>query len=1083
MKPVPFKKLLNWILGEYDTNGTIFGIPAKKFYHHKTGNKAFSDVELFGTKIDTPFGPAAGPHTQLAQNIISSYLTGARFIELKTVQIMDELEIEKPCIDAYDECYNTEWSQELKLEQSIDEYIKSWIILHFLKKHLNLSDCEGSGFIFNMSVGYDLKGIKEPRMDLFINTLIDASEPIAKYMELVKNEFPQFGNIEIPSEIINSATVSTMHGCPPAEIESIAAYLLKEKKLHTYVKLNPTLLSKEKVMGIIKKKGFNDIDIKDETFEHDLCYSAAIDLINNLKKAAGEEDRNFGIKLSNTLANINMTDILPGDERYMSGRLLFPITITLADKISREFDGKISISYSGGAGVENITDLLDSGIYPVTLATDILKPGGYSRFFQIADKISHHESEVKLGRNNIHLEKLSEVAVEALENDIYSKEIAKKNTLKIDDELPVLDCILAPCVVTCPIHQNIPSYINLINEGKYDDAAEMILKKNPLPNITGYICDHECQSKCVRYDYDNPVMIRDLKRYAFSRANVKLVKKESAVNAKVAVVGGGPAGMAVAYYLAREGFNVTILESRAKLGGTVRYVIPPFRLPDEVIDRDVKLLEDMGVVIKTNQPRDFSVDELKKSGFNYVYLGIGAEEGRELGLTGNDADGYYNAVKFLEMLKADKNSIKSVDSAIIIGGGNSAMDAARSANILGAKKVYIVYRRTLDLMPADKEEIDACIAEGVKFIPLLSPMEIVTENGKAIGLKCQKMKLGEIDSSGRARPEPIEGAVEVIDADLVISAVGEQVEKKILESNGIKLNRNGTIIVDEDTCLTTTENVFAGGDNVRGPASVVLAAADGKKVALAIMNKEKLDRPKTLIDNYYQVDEAKRVKYAERSGEKVYSNGHKTLSEAEKAFDKTCILTLSDEQAQKESSRCLGCNVSCGKCVEVCPNRANMNVMIKPLEFTINQYTSTTDVKSFKGRIEQDSQVVHVDSFCNECGNCETFCPHGGKPYKKKFTYFDNLNDFKDSENPGFMKTGDQEYVLRGEHFEFELKIDNNSMICKSTDFSFTYDLNSFDILKAEISKLPCENFSTSEFPGYFHLIMSIEKKHSYIMQ
>ena len=221
MYPMEFKDLMRAIFGEWEKKGSIFGIPKEKFYYHKSGKGGIFDGRIFGDVLDTPLGPAAGPHTQLAQNIITSYLTGARFIELKTVQIMDELEIEKPCIDARDECYNTEWSQELKLEQSIREYVKAWIIIHILKEVLKLSDAETSGFIFNMSVGYDLKGIQEERMDKFIETIKDASELINHYRDFLYEEYPQFSYIDIPARLSNSVTVSTMHGCPPEEIESI----------------------------------------------------------------------------------------------------------------------------------------------------------------------------------------------------------------------------------------------------------------------------------------------------------------------------------------------------------------------------------------------------------------------------------------------------------------------------------------------------------------------------------------------------------------------------------------------------------------------------------------------------------------------------------------------------------------------------------------------------------------------------------------------------------------------------------------------------------------------------------------------
>ncbi len=1027
MKILPVDRLLNWILKEYKTHGAIFGIPENKFYKQKNKTSAFFNFPIFGYIVETPFGPAAGPHTQLAQNIITAYLTGCRFIELKTVQIMDALDFEKPCIDAFDEGYNTEWSQELSLQDSRSEYVKSWILIHILKDYLKLSDTkDNSGFVFNMSVGYDLKGIRNERMDTFINGLIHGKEEIDKYREILHGQFPEFSSINVPESLSNSATISTMHGCPPDEIESIAKYLIKEKRLNTYVKLNPTLLGKTEVMKILKNNGFDYIRIEEDTFGHDLQYNDAVTLIKNLKELAQKHGKKFGIKLSNTLANKNITKVLPGKERYMSGRALFPITINLALKLASEFGGKLNISFSGGASILNIKEILESGIYPVTIATNILKPGGYMRFYHIAGELENSSSIASvtpLKEEDLKIGKLKELARKSLEDKYYKKEISKREAIKIDSDLGFWDCIIAPCVFNCPIHQDIPEYIDFINKKDYSNALMVILKKNPLPNITGYICDHTCAVKCVRWDYDNPVHIRELKRIAACRGDYEAIIgrikdeiKSKKVNKKVAVLGSGPAGLASAYFLVREGFDVSIFEKENKPGGTVRYTIPRFRLPDEVIDHDISIIKDLGVIIKTGCSSEFSARKLKREGFDYIIITTGSQKAKDLGLDIHNVKmGFYDSIEFLQRIKNDDLPFIG-KRLLIIGGGNSAVDAARAAVRFNPDSVYIVYRRDLENMPADKEEIEACIEEGIEIKELLGPEQLITENGKIKGLKCIKMKLGKTDESGRRRPIPVSGSEVILDADTVISAIGEEVETDILNRNGIVLNNNKTILVDSRTGQTNIPDLYAAGDCVRGPATVVEAIADAKKIISSIIEKERIKKESYLLDSFYNKVPEEKLKedYAKR-GQVCFLNPVEKLPPDKRDNFETVILTLNEQSAVKESERCLQCHQICNKCVETCPNRANIALSFNPVRINIPVFKGSSLDASLKvsgnnGRvyslkdfvIDQSTQILHVDDFCNECGNCETFCPHSGKPYEDKITLFSEKNTFENSANAGF---------------------------------------------------------------------------------
>ncbi len=460
LRPISIKNILYRIAKEYKQNSTIYEIDKDLFYYHKKG-KSF---KIFNETLDVPVGPAAGPHTQLAPNIVATYLVGSRYFELKTVQILDELEIDKPCIDAEDEGYNTEWSTELSIKAAYEEYVKAWLILHLLNKIFGFSQNEQS-FIFNMSVGYDIKGIKSPKVDWFIENMKDASaneifQKNKKEMIEAVNEgiFDELINTDkqkiveyienIPAKICSTIAVSTMHGCPPEEISEIGAYLLKEKNLNLLIKLNPTLLGYDFVRKTFDKLGFEDVELNKASFEKDLDYSSAIKIIKNLQHLAAEIDTDFGIKLSNTLEVKNTKDYLPGDFMYLSGKALLPLTISLANKLAKEFNGDIHISYSGGANDENSHLIAQTGISPVTLCTDILKPQGYKRLNKIAKNVAEITDIIPA---KIDLEKLDKLAKE-----IANKKVERKKVKKANIPLPLFDCISCGfCVDVCPNRANV----------------------------------------------------------------------------------------------------------------------------------------------------------------------------------------------------------------------------------------------------------------------------------------------------------------------------------------------------------------------------------------------------------------------------------------------------------------------------------------------------------------------------------------------------------------------------------------------------------------------------------------------------
>ena len=963
MKPVAFRDLLNWISNEYEQQRSIFGINDANFFRKRDKHEYHLGEESYETLL----GPAAGPHTQCAQNIITAYLTGSRFFELKTVQVLDELDIEKPCIEAEYEGYNTEWSTELTVEEAYQEYVKAWVVMHFLKEYLELSETTGSGFVFNMSVGYDLKGIKSKKIDDFINNLMDASkEPffnkcvqeLADYISSQEGMGKWRDKIrKIPANISNSITLSTMHGCPPEDQEAICRYFLGEKKLHTFLKLNPTLLGYEYVHDTLQGLGF-ELKLSPETFTKDLQYKAAEEIVTALLSYAEEQGKVFGVKLSNTLPVQNKKAILPGDEMYMSGRALFPLTINLAEKLNTDFGERLLISYCGGAEFDNIEAIVQSGIRPVTMATNLLKPGGYSRIAQLCGLLQNKEVP-----EQIDIEKLSELAAHARQKEFgYSKFC---ESIKQSEKLPLFDCVGAGCMSGCPIKQDIPEYIRLVLAGKHVEALAVIHRRNALPHITGNICEQPCQTKCTRVDYEYPLSIRAIKKEAADEGfdeYLKSIEAAEARGAKVAVIGAGPAGLAAALFLRRKGMQVKVYEKEKSAGGLVRQVIPEFRLEEDAIDRDLELIKRSGVEIVYNSEK--GVDELLEADNKYVILAIGAGRSRKLELQ-DESDKVVNALEFLRKIKNHEFKMRGVRDIVVTGGGNSAMDSARAAiRKGGVRKVSLVYRRTEQEMPADREEYENALNDGVEFKELLQP--IAYEEGELI---CQPMQLGELDTSGRRQPMASDAELVHLKAELVISAIGEIVDAEYLLANGIERGNK---------CQTNRENVYIAGDARRGPSSVVQAMADGIEVAELIMKKEQFEPDKPEIAYSYLERESKIASIIPEKGK----------------------IKLPSETIKEEAERCLQCDYLCNKCVEVCPNRANISIKVN------------------SSRLQDHFQILHLDKLCNECGNCQTFCPYEGRPYKDKFTLFSGLEDFKESTNNGVYFTDANQGMVR--YFEVE---------------------------------------------------------------
>ena len=947
MRPMTIDHLMHWIMSEYEQKKSIFGI--EKLVKHENGQA----LPIFEEKIESPFGPAAGPNSQLAQNIVAAYAAGSRFFELKTVQVMDGADlaacISRPCIIAGDECYNCEWSTELYVPQAYAEYVKAWVACKLIAKEYGLGDPDG--FVFNMSVGYDLEGIKSPKVDKYINDMIEAkdTEVFKECINWALEHVNEFKNVDeeyirnISSNVSNSITESTLHGCPPAEIERIATYLITEKHLNTFIKCNPTLLGYEYARKRLDGLGFDYIAFDDHHFLEDLQWADAVPMLHRLYDLCQEKGLEFGVKITNTFPVDVTRNELPSNEMYMAGRALFPLSIHVARLLTDEFQGKLRISYSGGATIENIKELFEAGIWPITMATNILKPGGYQRMSQIADELMECGSERFSGVNVAALAAIDD-GVEA--KAMYKKPVKPLPERHVDKKLPLFDCFNAPCRNGCPIEQDIPAYLQAMVDGDAKKALEIILERNPLPFITGTICPHHCGDKCMRNYYEETLHIRETKLAAASQAYNEILpalKAEGSVaGKKVAIIGGGPAGLAAATFLSRAGVAVTVFERKEQLGGVVRNVIPEFRISADSIDKDVELCKAYGAEFKLGAEVT-SVKALKAEGYTDVIVSIGAwKPGRSPLAYGEVTD----ALEFLMEAKKNGASMNIGKDVVVLGGGNTAMDVARAAKrIPGVEHVRLIYRRTKRYMPADEEELQLAIEDGVEFLELLAP--VGAENGK---LKCSVMELGAPDASGRRSPVDT-GRTEEYPADTIIAAIGETIDTTLYAELGVEMDAKGRPVVDANM-MTTEAGVYAVGDSRRGPATVVEAIADSAKAAAAIAGIS--------YDKYAEENIA--------ADEKMYT--------AKKGVQ-------SRDTKKTPDDRCLGCPTVCEVCTDVCPNRANVAIHVP-------------------GKCK--AQIIHVDGMCNECGNCEVFCPYkGGRPYKDKFTLYWTEEDFLDSTNEGFL--------------------------------------------------------------------------------
>ncbi len=523
------------------------------------------------------------------------------------------------------------------------------------------------------------------------------------------------------------------------------------------------------------------------------------------------------------------------------------------------------------------------------------------------------------------------------------------------------DC-KAPCFKACPTHQDIQAYVGLIANGETEEAIKVIKKDNPLPRSIGRVCPHPCEEACRRSHLEGAVSICSLKRFASDEYCDYIPQCEEINGKKIAVVGGGPAGLSCAYFLLLKGYSVDIFEAENKAGGMLRFGIPAYRLPKDVLDKEIENIEKMGAQFNYNKKlgRDFTISSLKND-YDAVFVATGAWKSSSLRCEGDNDLGVIGGIDMLYKV-ANGENVELGENVAVVGGGNTAIDAVRTAVRLGAKNVTLIYRRTESEMPAEKDEIKDAKEEGVNFKFLVAPLNVVTENGKVKGINLQKMELGAPDSSGRRSPVAIEGETEILYCDTIISAIGQQVVSDDVKE--LELTTRGTILSNENSFKTSIDGVFAAGDVInKGPDIAVRAIAGGKNAARSIdcyLNGVDLtpELPQYAENKNFDAEVLRDIEKQERVTITLENANSRKNNFSEVAS------VLTKEEAQKESSRCLECGCS-----------SVYDCQLLPLMREYDSWGMTISGKTRQYKKDKSHPfIVRDNNKCILCGLCVRTC-------------------------------------------------------------------------------------------------------------
>jgi putative selenate reductase len=524
------------------------------------------------------------------------------------------------------------------------------------------------------------------------------------------------------------------------------------------------------------------------------------------------------------------------------------------------------------------------------------------------------------------------------------------------------------------------------------------------------VCDHLCEQTCVRSHLDEPVAIRDIKRFIVDRQDQLATERQDRRSGpKVAIIGAGPGGMAAAYELAQAGLDVDVFEQHAYAGGMVSGAVPEYRLPRAIFDQDFKRLLDLGVTFHFGMRagQDFSLAQLRRNGFEHIAIMVGAQLSKMLGLEGEECDGVFDALRFLRRAR-EGHVIDYGKHVGVVGAGDTAMDCARVARRQSGGPVSLIYRRTIDQMPADREEVRHLLDEGIEVLELCKPQRLVTDDGHLNTLVCRRMVFkNDRDAGGRKIPHELENADFEVPLDTLILAISQDAVLDFLPREGtdkekIAVNERGYIEVDPETYESSVPGIYAGGDVANeGPSSIVKAVAAGKAIADSILGRRRPDATAMQVKAF---DPTALLRRRSRREWRVHAP---LTSLTDRDNFNEVVLTYDEQQARAEASRCLDCDAFCSLCVGVCPNLALQTYRTAPLDLSVPQLSvDGGDIRVGAGkpyRVAQAFQVAVLTDFCNECGNCTTFCPTAGLPYRDKPRLYLDRQEFEAQQDNAFM--------------------------------------------------------------------------------
>lgn len=1032
MYPFKLEQLLKIILHEYKNNSTIFGIPEEIFY--KPWIYYYFDTKISDLTLHNPIGLSAGPHTQLAQNIVAGWLCGARYFELKTIQGEELTSIRKPSIYIPYEGYNCEWSQELSIKDAYDQYLNAWILIHILNDFLYIKKGKEvkPGTVFSMSLGYTLDHIRSDEVNWFIGKMTDCRIELNEKINSIAGIYPQVRNIEIPHVISNIVTLTPKIGCSPREVGYMVKYLMTEKKLHIVLKFNPTLLGLKSVKAIINKDRGFDVTPEESAFKNDLTYSDVVDLIPQLRDYAAEMNLNLFFKIANTLECKNPSKVFPvNNERiFLSGYALYPIAVNIAANLQDRFDGELDLFFSGGADYNNVPDLIRCGFKIITVSTDLLKPGGYGRLAQYFERLSMEfaivgamniyqfimKTSVINNYNQAQLKNLKEYALETLNDEAYKKNVLRSYNIKTSRKLTPWDCIAAPCISECSIEQHIPEYLWYTSKNDFNKALQYILWNNPFPSVTGKICQHQCQTKCTRIHYDDPLLIREIKSFV-AKQNVQTsenVQAPGTISKKIAIIGAGPAGLSCAWFLSQAGFKIDIFNRNPKPGGSLNYLIPAYHLSKSEIERDIQFILQQninfypGVSINTQELNSM------KNEYDYVVIATGISRSFSPAFNETIDKRIINPFDFLR--KANQQQPITLGNEIaVIGGGPLAVECARTAKRLAGENsnVFILFEKSISEMTAGKTEIQMAIEEGIKIIDNQTPEQInfklnnlimIEHTGpieSSILIKSNKNtyeldKLSNVETNQVMEHKMVQHTTHTISKfmyfDHIIPASELKPVSDLLPPDELDIARKNY--------HTRTKNVFAIGGMLYGEAGILRIIADGRKVAQLIIENEHINFPIPPVKELTkeEIDQLKLKKFKRKPAIQ-----QKTTPPDDRFNFNPVVIPRSQVEAINEASRCLQCDVLCNLCVMVCPNLAFVGFEIDPEKVKVPvikvlKNSLKVEYREHPG-LKQKFQVLNIADWCNECGNCTNFCPTAGVPYTDKIRVHFNQEGFKSDDN------------------------------------------------------------------------------------